>query len=466
VRDGLFDDFISQIIDDGTGKFWMLSNHGIFNVRRDELNDFADGRAASISCTSYGTADGMKNCEGNGGNQPSGWRAPDGKLWFATIQGLVAIDPEQSKAMLPPVVIEDVLLDREALGSSQSIRIPPGSDSLEIRYTGLSFTRPDQLRFKYRLAGLDHDWVDAGTRRTAYYSHISPGSYRFSVMAASSDGVWNEAAASLSVVVVPPFWKTLWFSCLVLAGAAGLLGVAYWRRVEYLKRARAAQEEFSRRLLESQESERQRIAAELHDGLGQSLLIIKNRAFLASSAAGDGEMTREQLAEITDSASRAIDEVREIAFNLRPYQLNRFGLTRTLQAIFTRFSNPATTVFSAQIDPIDALFSQQDEISIYRIVQEGINNIVKHANATEATLTVKKRDGSVEFVICDNGKGFSPAAVALSDGSRPGFGLTGMAERVRRLGGSYSMNSAPGEGATISVTLKVKETSNIRTAAP
>jgi signal transduction histidine kinase len=234
-----------------------------------------------------------------------------------------------------------------------------------------------------------------------------------------------------------------------------MLAAFYWRRVEHLKQARVAQEAFSRKLLESQESERQRIAAELHDGLGQSLLIIKNRAWIASSGIEDREAAAEQLKEITDSASRAIDEVREIAFNLRPYQLNRFGLTRTLQAIFTRFSDPTRTVFSAEIDPIDGLFSKQDEISIYRIVQEGINNIVKHAQASEAKLIVKKLDSGVEFVITDNGQGFSPAVVASSDGSRAGFGLTGMAERVRMLGGVYSIESAPGQGATITVNLRI-----------
>ncbi|MGH9823845.1 MAG: ATP-binding protein, partial [Blastocatellia bacterium] len=432
------------------------SNHGILHVSRQELNDVADGRATSLTCAAYGVADGMKSAEGNGGSQPAGWRAPDGKLWFATIKGLVAIDPVQSQAMLPPVVIESVVLDREALPSSPVVRIPPGRESLEIHYTGLSFSRPDQLRFKYRMIGLDKDWIDAGTRRAAYYSHLPPGSYTFSVMAASSDGVWNPSAAKMSVVVVPPFWRTWWFLCLVIASAAGMLAAVYWRRVEHLKKARTAQEAFSKKLLESQEKERQRIAAELHDGLGQSLLIIKNRAWLASTslggAAGSKE-TKEQLDEITDSASRAIEEVREIAFNLRPYQLHRFGLTRTLQAIFTRFSEPGATIFSAQIDPIDGLFTKEDEISIYRIVQEGINNIVKHSRATQAALTVKRAGREVEFVIRDNGQGFNSAVAASSDSLRPGFGLTGMAERVRMLGGSHAIQSAPGQGTVITIKL-------------
>jgi signal transduction histidine kinase/ligand-binding sensor domain-containing protein len=464
AKDGLFDPFISQIIDDGAGRLWMLSNHGIFHVARQELNDFADGRAASITCVSYGVADGMKSSEGNGGNQSAGWRAADGKLWFATIKGLVSIDPVQSPAMLPPVVIEDVVLDREPLPSGQAVRVPPGKENLEIHYTGLSFTRPDQIRFRYKLIGLDKDWIDAGTRRAAYYSHIPPGHYTFSVMAASSDGIWNPSAATLTTEVVPPFYRTWWFLSLVLAAAVGMLSAIYWRRVEQLKKGRAAQEAFSKKLLESQEKERQRIAAELHDGLGQSLLIIKNRAWIASNsiAAANGstdrgEETREQLMEITDSASQAIEEVREIAFNLRPYQLNRFGLTRTLQAIFNRFSDPGRTVFSARIDPIDGLFAKDDEISIYRIVQEAINNIVKHAGATEATLTVTRRAGEVEFAIHDNGHGFDPMVAGSRDGSRPGFGLTGMAERVRMLGGVYSMDSAPGQGATITIKLNTTD---------
>ncbi len=457
VKDGLFDDFISQIIEDDRGRFWMLSNRGIFHIAAHELNDFADGRTGSITCISYGVADGMKSSEGNGGNQPAGWKARDGKLWFATIRGLVAIDPEQSGAMLPPVKIEKVVLDRRALSLEQTVRVGPGMDSLEIHYTGLSFSRPEQLRFKYRLSGLDQDWVEAGTRRVAYYSHIPPGEYIFSVIAASSDGVWNESAATLAVVVVPPFWRTWWFFALVLLGLAGILVAVYKRRVEHLKEAHAAQEAFSKRLLESQERERQRIAAELHDGLGQSLLIIKNRAFLASSANGDREITQEQLDEISASASQAIDEVREIAYNLRPFQLDRFGLTRSLQAIFTRFPESCGIRFSAEIAPIDGLFSKEDEISIYRIVQESINNIVKHSNATEANLAIRREGRAVYLRIQDDGQGFIPVAAAPREARRGGFGLIGMAERVRMLGGTYLIDSAPGQGTRITIKLKITD---------
>ena len=457
VKDGLFDDFISQIIEDDRGRFWMLSNRGIFHVAAQQLNDFADGRTGSITCVSYGIADGMKSSEGNGGNQPAGWKAPDGKLWFATIKGLVVIDPEQGDEMQPPVMIEQVVIDRQPMPFDQTVQIGPSKENLEIHYTGLCFSRPEQLRFKYRLIGLDQDWVDAGTRRIAYYSHIPPGQYVFFVIAASSDGVWNESGATLSVVVVPPFWKTWWFFSLLLASAAGMLIVVYKRRVEHLKKAHTAQEAFSKQLLESQERERQRIAAELHDGLGQSLLIIKNRAFLAASANGDRELTQEQLEEITASASQAIEEVREIAYNLRPYQLDRFGLTKTLHAIFTRFADSAGIRFSVEIDPIDGLFSKEDEISIYRIVQESINNIVKHSGSTEAKLVIKRVAREVDLRIYDNGKGFRFVAVTSAEARPSGFGLTGMAERVRMLGGTHLVDSAPGQGTTITIRLNIKE---------
>jgi signal transduction histidine kinase len=163
------------------------------------------------------------------------------------------------------------------------------------------------------------------------------------------------------------------------------------------------------------------------------------------------------LDEISASASQAIEEVREIAYNLRPYQLDRFGLTRTLQAIFTRFSDSSGIRFSAEIDPIDGLFSKEQEISIYRIVQESINNIVKHAQATEASLAIRREAREVHLRIDDNGKGFIPIAVDSSEAHRGGFGLIGMAERVRMLRGSYLIDSAPGQGTTITIKLNIAD---------
>jgi hypothetical protein len=146
----------------------------------------------------------MNGC--NGGGQPAGWKARDSLLWFPTNKGVVVLDPKAvpSNPTPTPVVIEECLLDRSPVAFPDTLEIG-SQENLEIHYTGLSLIKSEQIRFKYKLAGLDHDWVEAGTRRAAYYSHVPPGKYTFTVIAANSDGVWNMEGKSLRVLVLPPF---------------------------------------------------------------------------------------------------------------------------------------------------------------------------------------------------------------------------------------------------------------------
>ena len=457
-REGLFDNGVFQILNDGRGNFWMSSNRGIYRANRQELEDFAAGKIQSITSIGYGRGDGMLNAECNGGSQPAGIKTRDGQLWFPTQEGIAVIDPAaiQSNPLPPPVLIEAFTIDNQrVISENDQVMLAPGQERLEINYTGLSFIKPEQVRFKYKLEGLDKDWVDAGTQRTAKYSYIPPGNYVFRVIAANSDGVWNTQGAAMRIVVEPPFWKTWWFALLTAAAFIVLLFMAFKFRFAQLKNAQTAQENFSRQLLDSQERERQRIAAELHDGLGQSLLIIKNRAFLALSQMEDRETAEEQLDEISSSVSHAIDEVREITYNLRPYQLERFGLTKTLQAILMQASRACAINFTSEIEAIDNLFSNQAETSIYRIVQEAVNNVIKHSQATEANLMIRTEGNKMILRIQDNGRGIAPVKIPDGAPGRGGFGLVGMSERVRMLGGSFSIESEPGQGTVINIKLTV-----------
>ncbi len=153
----------------------------------------------------------------NGGMQPAGFKARDGKLWFPTGDGVAVVDPSivPFNPTPPPVIIEGCILDRQPVDFRRGLRITPEQDILEINYTGLSFVKSEQMRFRYKMQGLDRDWVEAGTRRTAYYPYLPPGSYTFTVIAANSDGIWNAEGASLQITVVPPFWRTWWFMTLV-----------------------------------------------------------------------------------------------------------------------------------------------------------------------------------------------------------------------------------------------------------
>ena len=216
TRIGLFNDGVFQILEDGRGNLWMSSNRGISRVRKQELDEVAAGTRREVSSIAYGRGDGMLNVECNGGAWPAGIEARDGTLWFPTQDGVAVIDPASvsTNPRPPPVVIESFLLDREPVVPvpfDRPLRIAPGRGTFEIGYTSLSFVNPEHVRFRYRLTGLDDDWIDARTRRTAYYSHVPPGRYTFTVIAANSDGVWNttgsqpadrRAAALLSHVVV------------------------------------------------------------------------------------------------------------------------------------------------------------------------------------------------------------------------------------------------------------------------
>ena len=467
MKNGLFNDGAFQILEDGGRNFWISSNRGIYRVNKDELNEFAVGKRSSIISVGYGKSDGMLNVESNGGRSPGGIRASDGRLWFPTQDGVAVINPETLKinSQPPPVVIESIKIDNIVssdfvVGMSDpgsdkekpQIQIEPQQQNFEITYTALSFINSENLRFKYKLEGLDDEWIDAGTRRTAYFSHVPAGVYIFTVIAANSDGVWNETGTSVQITVLPPFYRTWWFFVLSFLAIAAIGYFLYKRRIGQLKRERFAQQTFSRQLIASQEAERKRIAAELHDSLGQRLVVIKNLALMFSNAKNNSEIS--QIEEISDEASQAIGEVKVISYNLRPYQLDRIGLTKAIESI-VRSAKAATEIdFSMEIGDIDDYFSKDTEINFYRIIQECVDNIIKHSQATTANIKIETNKRDLRLIITDNGRGFRPADDSLSKTQSKGFGLIGITERAELLGGKVEINSAPEQGTTIRILIK------------
>jgi hypothetical protein len=253
TREGLPDNTISQILEDGKGRLWLGSNRGIACVGKRELEELVAGKIAVVYPQVYGRAEGMPSEECTGGFYPAGLKTQSGQLCFSTLKGIVVVDPRlrTAEAPAPAVVLEETLVDgvaadvrppqaagEEASGGTNSatpagqigIRIGPGKHRLEFRYTGMSFSSPERVRFHYRLGPLDTDWVEAGARRAAFYSYVPPGQYRFRVIACNSSGIWNDAGASLSLVVAPHLWQAWWFIGLaslgLLAAVAGTVRVA------------------------------------------------------------------------------------------------------------------------------------------------------------------------------------------------------------------------------------------------
>lgn len=464
AESGLFSNGVFAILPDDRGNFWMSSNQGIFRVSRNELIDFADGTASSVTSAAFGRSDGMLSTECNGGRQPAGIRAKDGKLWFPTQNGVAIVDPNAVpiNPLPPPVVIEDVFIQqKQAVLSGNTLHVPPGVGDVQINYTGLSFVKPEQMRFRYKLEGVDENWTDVGNRRTAYYPYLPPGNYTFRVMTANSDNVWSEHSADIDIVVIPPYYRRWWFVMLAALFIGGLALTYYKRRVGMSEKARLAQEEFSRRLINAHETERRRIAAELHDSLGQSLAIIKNQAVFGAQKAVGHENTRTQFEQISRQSASAITEVREIAYNLRPYLLDRLGLTKAVRSMLAKIAEIGALEIDGEIDDIDGAFSPETEISIYRVLQEGLNNVLKHSEATRASVSIIKGDRLVSILIKDNGRGFivrRPAAEPEAE--KPGFGLLGIAERVKMIGGTHVIESEPGRGTSITIRVPLSSERN------
>ena len=194
AQQGLFDDTILQILEDNQGNLWMSSNHGVFRVDKRRLNEVADHQISSVDSFRYGKADGMKSAECTGNNQPAGWKTQDGRLWFPTIKGVAIVDPSSLAKQHQTAASGDRRIDcgQEVHCAGKRDLASTRNAQVELHFTGLSFVAPGRVRFKYMLEGFDSGWIDAGTRRIAYYTNLSPGSYRFRVIACNNSGVWNE----------------------------------------------------------------------------------------------------------------------------------------------------------------------------------------------------------------------------------------------------------------------------------
>lgn len=482
---GLPDNSIGAVVEDAQGNLWLGCNHGIFRIPAGQAREFASGGAAFVTGSRFGLSEGLSTLECS-----AACAARDGRLWFATAKGLASLNPADLPVnkLPPPVVIEEVLIDgrdrhpaqevndyyrrsRNAssgpvtqaqvrtLASSPALAsrsdsatkdscpaivVPPRQSRVEFHFTGLSFLAPEKVRFRYQLEKFDDAWVDNGTQRAAYYTRLPPGRYRFRVTACNNDGIWNDKGAQLDVVVLPPWWLTWWAQGGAVLGTAAL---AFWiveARLRRAKREHAMQRAFSHRLIQAQEEERKRIAAELHDGLGQDLLVIKNRALLGMKDAAAAPQAAEQFTEISRLTSESLGEVRQISHDLRPYQLDRLGLTKALQAMVTNVSTASGIRCVAQLESLDGLLPQALEIHCYRIVQELLNNVLKHSQASEARMSATVRNGRICLVFEDDGCGFDRTAARQQP---RGAGLRDIAERVYILGGTIRCDSEPARGA-------------------
>jgi signal transduction histidine kinase len=482
TREGLPDNTISQVVEDNSSRLWLGSNRGLACVDKGDLGRLAAGKVPAVYPQVYGRADGMLSEECTSGFCPAGLKTRAGLLWFSTLKGIVVADPRPQAAPVPSpsVVLEETLVDGVVSGrvgewvsgkdrsssdsysptysithlpspssgppadTSTHLTIAPGKHRFEFHYTGLSFSAPDRVRFRYRLEGWDPDWVEAGTRRTAPYGYVPHGQYRFEVTACNSDGIWNDQGASLVLTVLPYFWQTPWFIGLAALGLLSSVGGAA-RFVERRKnRRRLALLEQERAL----EHERARIAQDLHDDLGSSLTRISLLSDLVKGDKDNAAQVEAQAAKISQSAMQTVRALEEIVWALRPG-------SDSLQSLVEYIAHFANELFEGDgarcrldlpHDLPERSLPPDMRHNIFLVVKEALANSLKHAAAKEVRVQAKVAANSLEILVQDDGIGFAPQTLPV-EGQRHGLG--NMRRRAEAMGGNLTVESALGQGTSI-----------------
>jgi len=475
MQDGLPSDIVCQILNDGLGNLWIGSHQGIFRVPKSSFEDFDAGKIESLPCIAYGLYDGLPTLECSGNYQPSCWRGHDGGLWFATVKGLVSVQPAEVPVnrLPPPVVIEGIFVDGKPFGNgnhpadraknpsadisrNELLRILPGRHQFDFHYTALSFAAPDKVRFRYRLEGLDEGWVEADGKRSAHYGPLRPGDYCFQVIACNNDGVWNDAGATISFRVLPHFWETLWFDCLVSVFLAGIaLGTGRFammrklrRKLEQLKQQQAI------------EHERERIAKDIHDDLGAGLTQIMLQSSLARR--GSQEQSEAHLDQISGTARELVGAMDEIVWAIDPENDTLDGLVTYIGKFVEEYVTQAGLRCRLDLPPElpHLVLSAEARHNLYLAIKEALNNAVKHAQASEISFALKLQTSSFTLLVKDDGRGFIPGATGTSpaDSLRisSGHGLRHLASRLEKIGGTSTIRSVPGQGTEVELTIMIQ----------
>lgn len=448
TRDGLPNDTLYRILGDDGGRLWMSCNKGVFSLEVRELEEFAAGRVHTLNPIVYGTADGMQTRECSGGGHPSAWRDRAGRMWFSTIKGVAMIDPRAvaRNEQPPPVVVEQALFDGEpptleATGARATLT--PGTSRFDFHYAGLSFVAPEKVRYRYKLEGFDKDWVEGGDRRAAYYTSLAAGDYRFLVVACNNDGVWSTTPASFAFTLRPHFYRTYWFYTLCVAGLALLAWQLYALRLRQVRARFAA-------VLQ----ERNRIARELHDNLAQEILGVSVQLEIVTRLLNNSpEAARTHLDRARALVRSSMAEARRYVWDLRSQSLDDRDLPAALSEMTRRLAAESGVHTQFEVGGTLRPLPKQMENNLLRIGQEAVNNAVRHARAENISVRLVFDATSVRLNVKDDGHGFD--AEAQGNGAGGHFGLVGMRERAREMGGDVRVGSRPGEGCEVEVNVPV-----------
>jgi signal transduction histidine kinase/ligand-binding sensor domain-containing protein len=461
-KNGLPCDAVHWVIQDNDHSFWLFMPCGLVRIARSEVDAWAAAvdkekdTKQTIRATVFDSSDGVRITGYPGGDNSRVARSSDGKLWFATNDGISVIDPRHIpfNKMPPPVHIEQITADHKTYDTSFAangdanghLRLPPLARDLTIDYTALSLVVSEKVFFRYKLEGWDRDWQDAGTRRQAFYTNLGPRNYRFRVVACNNSGVWNEAGTFLDFSVAPAYYQTTWFRLSFVAAFLTLLWALYQLRLRQLAR------EFDAGL-EARVNERTRIARELHDSLLQGFqgLIFRFQA-AREFLPGRPSEAMEALDIALGRADKVIVEGRDTVSDLRQPVVgdNDIGqaLTALGEELAAQSGNGAAPCVRVLVEGKQRELNPILRDEIYRIAREALRNAFRHAQAQKIEAEITYSDSQFLLHVRDDGRGIDPKVT--NQGARAGhWGLPGMRERAKRFGGNLEVWSEPGAGTEI-----------------
>jgi ligand-binding sensor domain-containing protein len=434
---------VTAITGDGRGNLWLGVSAGIARLKPEDFDRVVSGAVSSLPHTLYDGSDGLRG-DPFPLAAPAVARGGDGRLWFQTSDGVAVVSPErfEKNRMAAPVVIEAIAADQQRFMPGGDAQLPPRTANLRIDYTALSFVAPEKIHFRYRMEGFDTDWVEAGTRRQAFYTNLAPGQYRFRVQA-SNDGVSGERDAVWAFTLAPAFYQTRWFAGAMAVLALSVAALAWRVRVQQVRGR------FSAILVE-----RTRVAREIHDTLLQSLLGVMFRLDEVSNLIDvSSASAKEQLVRLRHQVEFYVREARYSIRDLRSPILQSRGLPTAMKEIGTTLTGERGVTFRLAVTGTPRADLQRIDEHLLRIGQEAMTNAVRHGEASAVDVELAYRAESVALRVRDNGKGFDTGRTAVADGVH--WGLRTMGERAAQIGGALRIESAGGQGTLIDVTVPV-----------
>ncbi len=447
---GLRSDLVFAILDDSYDRLWFLGHAGIAAIEKKSLSEWAAGRRRQLNPNFYRSADGLPLWTVDRAF-PNATQSVDGHLWFAFGVGLAEVTPPNPRASHEfPVLVEDVTIDSVSHSEPGRIQIPSGARSVEIRYTALTLSDSETVRFRYRLEGIDDDWIDVDTRRIAPYSNLKPGAYTFRVEASAGEEHWLESSPLL-LERKPFFYQTKWFLFLVSATAVSLIFFLYRLRLRHaVDRINA---DFQQRI-----DERTRIARELHDTLLQALhgLMFQFQAVRNLMSRRPKEAMK-SLDEAISDTKRALAESREAIQGLRSEPLLKGNIAELLIATSQEFAHAGGEEREPpKFDLIEEgerrTLSPAIQDEFCRIALEILRNAYRHANAHRIETEIRYENHMLRLRIRDDGEGID--ANVLKGGGRAGhWGIRGIRERAERIRAQIDFWSEAGAGTEVQVAV-------------